>query len=84
MSVTLDIRREKLRESLQGEATIAMLAKKISHGEVKEGAYFILMNTHPCVLHMENRNGIKLLTMVFIEGLANAKKSAVLRCRCRG
>jgi hypothetical protein len=32
------------------------------------------MQTLPCVLHMENRNGIKLLTMAFIEGLSNAKK----------
>jgi hypothetical protein len=74
ISGTLESRREKLRESLQGEATIARLAKEIAHGEVKEGAYFLLMHTLPCVLHMENRNGIKLLTMVFIEGLSNAKK----------
>jgi hypothetical protein len=33
------------------------------------------MQTLPCVLHMENRNGIKLLTMVFLEGLLNAKKT---------
>ena len=32
------------------------------------------MQTLPCVLHMENRKGIKLLTMAFIEGLSNAKK----------
>jgi hypothetical protein len=59
----------------QGEAnTIARLAKEIVHGEVKEGAYFLLMHTLLCVLHMENRNGLKLLTMVLIEGLSNAKK----------
>lgn len=34
-----------------------------------------LMNTPPCILHMENQNGIKLLTsMIFIEDLSNAKK----------
>lgn len=34
-----------------------------------------LMNTLPCILHMENQNGIKLLTsMIFIEDLSNAKK----------
>lgn len=32
------------------------------------------MQTLPCVLHMENRNGIKFLTMALIEGLSNAKK----------
>jgi hypothetical protein len=71
---SIEIRRDSLRESLQREAIIVRLSKEIAHGEVKEGAYFLLMNTLPCVLHMENRNGIKLLTMVFIEGLSNAKK----------
>jgi hypothetical protein len=71
---TLETRREKLRHALKGELTINRLCKEISHGEVREGAYFLLMQTLPCVLHMENRNGIKLLTMAFIEGLLNAKK----------
>lgn len=74
ISGTLEERREKLKESLHGEATIARLALEIAHGEVKEGAYFVLMHTLPCVLHMENRNGIKLLTMLLIEGLSNSKK----------
>ena len=59
---------------LRGESTINRLSKEIAHGEVREGAYFLLMQTLPCVLHMENRNGIKLLTMLFIEGLSNVKK----------
>jgi hypothetical protein len=71
---SIETRRETLRDSLKGEATIVRLTKEIAHGDVKEGAYFLLMNTLPCVLHMENRNGIKLLTMILIEGLSNAKK----------
>ena len=74
MRGNLETRRANLQEALQGEATIARLAKEIAHGEVKEGSYFLLMHTLPCVLHMENRNGLKLLTMVLIEGLSNAKK----------
>ena len=71
---SLKCRQEKSRDALRGEATIVRLAKEIAHGEVKEGAYFLLMHTLPCVLHMENRNGIKLLTMILIKGLSNAKK----------
>jgi hypothetical protein len=71
---TLEMRREKLVQALRRESTIERLCKEISHGEVREGAYFLLMQTLPCVLHMENRNGSKLLTMAFIEGLSNAKK----------
>jgi hypothetical protein len=59
---------------LKEEATITRLSKEMAHGEVKEGAYFLLMNALPCVLHMENRNGIKILSMLLIEGLSNAKK----------
>jgi hypothetical protein len=71
---TLETRREMLLEAMKGESVIIRLSKEIAHGEVKEGAYFLLMQTLPCVLHMENRNGIKILTMVLIEGLSNAKK----------
>jgi hypothetical protein len=71
---SLEMRRENLRQSLLREATIVKLNREIAHGDVREGAYFLLMNTLPCILHMENRNGIKLLTMIFIEGLSNAKK----------
>jgi hypothetical protein len=70
----LEMRRERLRHALIGEATIERLSKKIAHGEVKEGAYFLLMSTLPCVLHMENRNGIKILSTLLVEGLLNAKK----------
>ena len=71
---SMETRRENLRQSMQREATIVKLNREIAHGDVRDGAYFLLMNTMPCVLHMENRNGIKLLTMIFIEGLSNAKK----------
>jgi hypothetical protein len=74
ISGTLDIRRETLQLSLHREATISRLAKEIAYGKVWEGAHFLSMHTLPCVLHMENRNDIKLLTMVLIEGLSNAKK----------
>ena len=71
---TLETRRERLRAALKNEAMIARLSKEIAHGDVKDGAYFLLMQTLPCVLHMENRNGIKILSMVLVEGLSNAKK----------
>jgi hypothetical protein len=71
---TLETWRKMLLEAMKGESVIIRLSKEIAHGEVKEGAYFLLMQTLPCVLHMENRNGIKILTMVLIEGLSNAKK----------
>jgi hypothetical protein len=63
--------------ALNGELTINRLSKEISHCKVREGA--LMQETLPCVLHMENCNGIKLVTMVFIEGLSNAKKKLLYR-----
>ncbi len=71
---TLEVRRERLRLALRDEATSARLSKEIVHGEVKEDAYFLLMQTLPCILHLENCNGIKILSMLLVEGLSNAKK----------
>ena len=78
---TLEIRQAKLLDALRGESTINQLLSVISHGEVQEGAYFLLMQTLPCVLHMEHHNGIKLLTMLIIEGLSNTKKKLFLHQR---
>ena len=72
---TLEERRKRLRLALKDVATIARLSKEIVHGEVKEGAYFLLMQTLQCILHMENRNGIKILSMLLVEGLSNAKNN---------
>lgn len=55
ISGTLEERREKLKESLHGEATIARLALEIAHGEVKEGAYFVLMHTLPRASHGKSK-----------------------------
>lgn len=74
ISGTLDIRQETLQPSLHRESTTSRLANEIAYGEVREGAYLLLMHTLPHVLHIEIRNGIKLLTMVLIEGLSKAKK----------
>jgi hypothetical protein len=71
---TLEEWRDMLIEAMRGESMITKLSKEIAHEDVKDGAYFLLISTLPCVLHMENQNGIKMLTMVLIEGLAHAKK----------
>ena len=70
----LDTRQERLRMPMKDETSISRLSKEIAHGEVKEGAYFLLMHTLPYILHMKNRNGIKILSMLFVEGISNAKK----------
>ena len=49
------------------------MKKDLEVCERPAAALFLLMETIPCILHMEMRVGIKILTMILIEGLAEAK-----------
>lgn len=42
-------------------------------------AICLLLQVIPCILHMENRVGLKVLTVLLIEGLSNAKKALIFR-----
>jgi hypothetical protein len=55
-----------LREAMKREPMITRLSKEISHGEVKEGAYFLFIDANPSVRasHGESQRHYKLLTMV--------------------
>ena len=75
---SLEMRRERLHLALKDEGTITRLSKEIAHSEVKEGAYFLFMLTLPCVLDMENCSGIKILSMLSVEGMSNATKEKLL------
>jgi hypothetical protein len=69
----LSTRRERLRLVLNTERTLRNLLSAISHGTPRDNAMFILMSTIPCVLHGENRVGIKVLYMLLNEGLSNCQ-----------
>jgi hypothetical protein len=68
-------RRDLLLEALKREQLILDLIDRIEHCKTKEEAVFIVMKCIPCILHCENRVGLKLLTMLLVEGLSNAKKA---------
>ena len=71
---TLSVKQAALAIALVAEAKIRLLLTELAHGAPSEGAMFLLIQAIPCILHLENRVGIKILTMLFIEGLSNAKK----------
>jgi hypothetical protein len=73
----LSVKRNSLSVALGSEAKMRLLLTKLSHGTRSEGAMFLLIQAIPCILHLENRAGIKILTMLFIEGLSNAKKGTL-------
>jgi hypothetical protein len=71
----IEERRERLQDSLVLEYSYSSLQSAINHGtKGTENALFIMINAVPCILHMENRVGLKILTRLLMAGLDNAKK----------
>ncbi|KAL7572029.1 hypothetical protein ACA910_001683 [Epithemia clementina (nom. ined.)] len=66
-------KQERLKSRLKEEWLYVKL--KLDNEMSKEKAVkamFLLMNAVPCILHAENWMGIKVLSMLLIEGLSNA------------
>lgn len=71
----LAVRCERLRVSLETEYKYQQLYEALQHGRKSEAHAIVkLHETVPCILHMENRIGLKIATMLLIEGLQNALK----------
>ncbi|KAL7580553.1 hypothetical protein ACA910_003678 [Epithemia clementina (nom. ined.)] len=68
---------QQLHTRLIKEWLYVKLKPSIRLGNKRQAkAMFILLNTVPCILHAENRMGIKILETLLIEGLSNALKFA--------
>ena len=73
-SGNMSTRRERLKSSLIIESDVRKLTSELSHCTPKETACFLMINAIPCILHMELRVGLKILTMLLVEGLSNVKE----------
>ena len=56
------------------------LVKKIGKSDTRAQDIDKIMQYLPCVMHLENRVGIKILTMLLIEGLSNAAGNEIPCC----
>ena len=54
------------------EYKLRVISTSIEHGKVQEGAIFYLLQCVPCILHMENRIGLKMFSLLLRDGLDNA------------
>ena len=62
-----------LSASMVQEYSLMKLQTAIKRGTVdREGAITLILNNPPCLLHLENRCGIKMITVLLQIGLANA------------
>lgn len=61
------------------EWTYRQLQKAVAHGNTgKDEALFLLLDAVPCILHMENRVGLKIIKMLLVEGLGNAMEGKIM------
>ena len=75
----LSERRQILKHELTVEYHHQMIAEEVDACKRPEDALFLLMKCVPCVLHMENRIGLKMLQMVLIEGIAGVNKRVLFQ-----
>ena len=62
---------------LRAEKKLRRLTSDLKHRDHQEGALFCLIQAVPCILHLENCVGLKIFTMILLEGLSNAKKGRI-------
>ena len=70
-------RRQRLKKVVGNELRFKLLLEELEHGKEQDGALFLLIQAIPCILHLENRVGIKILTLVLCDGLSNVKAGKV-------
>ena len=62
---------DELRDCPTAEANMEKLIGQICEGKTREDSMEHIMTFIPCIMHCETKVGIKILTMLFIEGLFN-------------
>jgi hypothetical protein len=70
--------RARLLEELILEEKLKRHLEKLQHCGVLEACLIALLHKVPCILHCENRVGIKLLTTLLIEGFSNAQQGKIM------
>jgi hypothetical protein len=61
-----------MRDTLKAEFTLQEIQEDLSWGTINlRTAFYLVINVLPCILHMENRVGLKILTRLLHLGLDN-------------
>ena len=70
---TVNQMRNEIRECLVSEEEMTRLVGQLNQAETRADAMEKIMQYVPCILHAENRIGIKIFTMFLQEALSNAQ-----------
>jgi hypothetical protein len=75
---TLESRVMKLKDCLTQEWLIRTITASINHSEkTSDKSFLSLIDFVPCILHLENRTGIKIFSMILREGLQNSLNKSI-------
>ena len=80
-SGSIEDRRFRLRESLDRELLISELKNAIEHCKPQESALYTIICAIPCILHAENRMGLKFIWLILDEGVTNVKRKLIPGCQ---
>ena len=72
--------RKEIKACLEAEQNMDKLVKQISENDTRASVIERIMQYVPCILHLENRVAIKILTMLLIEGLSNTAAGSIDIC----
>jgi hypothetical protein len=63
-----------LKESLKKEHALFEILDELRHGTINEAtALYLVINVLPCILHLENRVGLKILSWLLRIGMDHVK-----------
>jgi hypothetical protein len=75
---TIDEMQKRLKEVFRMEYVLRQTEADVAHGTVsRASALYLIINAIPCILHLENRVGLKIFTRLLRIGLDNTKKGVV-------
>ncbi|KAI2505590.1 hypothetical protein MHU86_8832 [Fragilaria crotonensis] len=74
ISGILQERKERLREVLLKEQRAQDLSRMLKESEPKERAMYLVLQAVVCILHLENRVGLKSIESILRSGLSNSQK----------
>jgi hypothetical protein len=74
ISGILEERRQRLRDILLKEQRARDLSRMLKESEPKEQAMYLVLQAVVCILHLENRVGLKSIESILRSGLSNAQK----------
>ena len=70
-------RQQRLRQQLKSERRLESLHHMLMHSEPRDKAMYLVLQAVVCILHLENRVGLKSIESIIRSGLSNAVQGSL-------